>query len=427
MIGGVIVGLLLSSAGGADLRPDADGTVTEQAVWFFDLFGSTVFIGALKMIVAPLIFFSILHGITSLPTSGELWSIGGKTLAYYFTTTSVAVVIGLVLVLTIQPGMRGDRDAIRAKKEQNLAEFGKKKDRIESVRDASAWETVKQNLERTIRNPFRALAEANSLAIIFFALLLGIALVAIGDKGRPVIPVLDGVNAAIMKVTSWIMVGAPFFIFCLVASLIAQEGSRIFALLGWYVITVIAGIALHVLFLLAVCKFVGKRSPIEFLKGIRRPWMIAFSTRSSAATLPVTMDAVDKELKVPRKIGDFVLPLGATINMDGTALYEGVAIIFLLQLFGGLPGAPADLTFVMTLVIFLTAVLASIGAAAVPDAGLITMVLVANAIGLDPEYIPVVFGVDAFLDMFRTSTNVMGDAVGCVVVSRLEGAEAGSG
>jgi Na+/H+-dicarboxylate symporter len=148
---------------------------------------------------------------------------------------------------------------------------------------------------------------------------------------------------------------------------------------------------------------------------------VAFATRSSAATLPVTMDAVETELKVPRKVARFVLPLGATINMDGTALYEGVAVIFLIQLFGGMPGAEITLTGVTTVVIFLTAVLASIGAAAVPDAGLVTMVLVANAVGLGPEYIGMVFAVDAFLDMFRTSTNVMGDSVGAVVVARYAG------
>jgi DAACS family dicarboxylate/amino acid:cation (Na+ or H+) symporter len=227
-----------------------------------------------------------------------------------------------------------------------------------------------------------------------------------------------------MLITRWIMWGAPFFIFCLVASLVAKHGPAVFGTLGWYVVTVLVGIACHVGVLLAICRFVGGLSPWAFLKGIRRAWAVAFTTRSSAATLPVTIDCVENEVGVPRKVADFVLPIGATVNMDGTALYEGVAVIFLIQLFGGMPGVPIELTPVMTGVIFLTAVLASIGAAAVPDAGLVTMVLVAGAVGLDASYIVLVFAVDALVDMFRTSTNVMGDSVGAVVVARLSGEHA---
>lgn len=201
-------------------------------------------------------------------------------------------------------------------------------------------------------------------------------------------------------------------------ALVAREGTAIFETLFWYVITVLIGIACHVLFLLFVVRWLGKRPVMEFLRGIRRAWAVAFATRSSAATLPVTVDCVENELQVPRKVADFVLPIGATVNMDGTALYEGVAVIFLIQLFGGLPGAMIELTPVVTVVIFFTAVLASIGAAAVPDAGLITMVLVASAVGLDARYIGIIFAVDAFLDMFRTSTNVLGDATGAVVIQR---------
>jgi Na+/H+-dicarboxylate symporter len=267
-------------------------------------------------------------------------------------------------------------------------------------------------------NPFQALSTANSLGIIFFAILLGIALILVGEKARPVLPVIGGINAAIMMLTRWIMVLAPFFIFCLVTSLVAKHGTAIFGTLFWFVVTFLIGIACHVAFLLGTVRFAGRLSPATFLRGIRKAWAVAFATRSSAATLPVTMDCVHEELKVPRKVSDFVLPIGATVNMDGTALYEGVAVIFLIQLFGGLEGATISLGAVTTVVIFLTAVLASIGAAAVPDAGLVTLVLVANAVGLDPQYIVLIFPVDAFVDMFRTSTNVMGDSVGAVVVNR---------
>jgi len=323
-------------------------------------------------------------------------------------------------VLAIQPGARGQRAALRAKAERgelSSKEFAGKEKKIEEA-PKTPRAAVRRNLEKVITNPFHALTNSASLGIIFFAILMGIALITIGEAGRPVVPVIEGINAAIMKVTAWIMWGAPFFIFCLVTSLVGQQGSDVFASLGWYVVTVLGGIGCHVIVLLLIVMAVGKMSPLRFLAGISRAWLVAFATRSSAATLPVTMDCVREKLGIPRKITDFVLPLGATVNMDGTALYEGVAIIFLIQLFGGLPGAPEAVTGTMTVVIFLTAVLASIGAAAVPDAGLVTMVLVAGAVGLDEKFIVMIFAVDAFLDMFRTSTNVMGDSVGAIVISR---------
>ncbi|MHC4164019.1 MAG: dicarboxylate/amino acid:cation symporter [Planctomycetota bacterium] len=322
----------------------------------------------------------------------------------------------------MQPGHRGEREAIRQswqeKRAEIGAEYGVKEQKITRAREKTAGETIRDNLKRVIMNPFQALSTANSLGIIFFAILLGIALILVGEKARPVLPVIGGINAAIMMLTRWIMVLAPFFIFCLVTSLVAKHGTAIFGTLFWFVVTFLIGIACHVAFLLGTVRFAGRLSPATFLRGIRKAWAVAFATRSSAATLPVTMDCVHEELKVPRKVSDFVLPIGATVNMDGTALYEGVAVIFLIQLFGGLEGATISLGAVTTVVIFLTAVLASIGAAAVPDAGLVTLVLVANAVGLDPQYIVLIFPVDAFVDMFRTSTNVMGDSVGAVVVNR---------
>ncbi|MHC4448857.1 MAG: dicarboxylate/amino acid:cation symporter [Planctomycetota bacterium] len=413
MILGSILGLWLAGV---------EGGVRDGVIWGCDLIGSTIFIGALKMLVAPLIFFSILAGITSLPTQGELWNIGWRTLAYYFVTTTIAVAIGLAFVLTIKPGERGPREELRSNwpqyEEQIGEDFAGKDAKVEGARDKTAAETIRDNLKRVISNPFHSLTYANSLGIIFFAILLGIALIIIGERGKPVVAVVDGANAAMMMITGWIMRLAPIFIFCLIVSLAARQGADAFRSLFWYVLTVILAIVAHNIVLAVILRAAGGMRVRTFIGGIRRAWAVAFATRSSAATLPVTLDCVENNLKVPRKVADFVLPLGATVNMDGTALYEGVAVIFLIQLFGGLPGVPTDLTAVMTGVIFLTAVLASIGAAAVPDAGLITMVLVANAVGLDVKYIGMLFAVDAFLDMFRTSTNVVGDSIGAIVVNR---------
>ncbi len=413
IIAGVGCGLFLS-------RVDEPGWILKV----LDLFGKTIFIGSLKMIVAPLIFFSILSAITSLATTGALWRMGWKTLVYYMITTSIAVGIGLFFVLMLKPGMADNREDIRNNWQQRkadiLEEHHSKEDKVQVARDHTPLGVIKSNLEMVIMNPFKSLAESQSLGIIFFAILLGVALLVIGGQGEAVLPVIHGINAAIMKLTGWIMALSPLFIFCLVTSLIGSLGASIFSTLMWYIIAVLGGIATHVIVLLCICCFVGKMSPWRYLKGIREAWMVAFSTRSSAATLPVTLECVQNNLGVSPKAAEFVLPLGATMNMDGTALYEGVAVIFLIQLFGGLPGAEITMTPTVTVLIFLTAVLASIGAAAVPDAGLITMVLVANAVGLSVEYIAIIFAVDAFLDMFRTSTNVLGDSIGAVVIDRLE-------
>ena len=411
---GALVGLALT---------DVENGAAQSFVWICDLIGSTIFIGALKMLVAPLIFFSILAGITSLPNEGALWDIGWRTFVYYFATTSIAVAIGLFFVLTIQPGHRGPREELRDKwpehEKQIVTEFAGKEKKVVQAKEQTPGDLIKQNLKQVISNPFLALTTSNSLGIIFFALLLGIALIMLKAQAQPVVDVINGVNAAIMMITGWIMRLAPLFIFCLIVALAARQGADAFKALFWYVLTVIIAIAAHNVVLLTIVRTVGKRKVSEFIAGIRRAWAVAFATRSSAATLPVTMDCLENNLKVPRRVTDFVIPIGATVNMDGTALYEGIAVIFLIQLYGGMPGAEITLSPVLTGVIFLTAVLASIGAAAVPDAGLITMVLVANAVGLDVKYIGMLFAVDAFLDMFRTSTNVTGDSIGAVVVDRL--------
>lgn len=463
----IFLGMAAGVAAGIGLwYAPADAAWANGVIWLCDLIGKTMFIGALKMLVAPLIFASIVAGITSLPSSRELGSLGWRTLAFYATTTSIAVFIGLVMVNIIRPGewdaskqIRESRlEKIRAIESQvraevdtagvmNRAKTSVNEDEIQQrVRAAIAaeegsgltmdsttlarYERVKETerspvdfvldlLESMIQNPIHALATNSSLGIIFFAILMGLACISVGEAAQPVVKFFRGLNAVIIRLTVWIMQLSPVAVFCLMASLISDNGPQVFASLAGYVVTVIAGIAVHVGVLLTICATVGGCSVPRFLSGIREAWLIAFSTRSSAATLPVTISAVEKNLKVPPKVSEFVLPIGATVNMDGTALYEGVAVIFLLQMFADMPDVGITLAFAPMVLIFITAVLASVGAAAVPDAGLITMVLVANAVGLPEYYLVFIFSVDAFLDMFRTSTNVMGDAVGSVVLARI--------
>ena len=432
-----------------------------NVIWILDLIGKDIFIGALKMIIAPLIFASIVTGIYSLPNARELGNIGLKTFIYYFSTTAVAVAIGVAAVLIIQPGKKAASLTIRADREQVLLQYREdftqetglnpldseaamqyrmyiatqEGEDFEGTSFASRWDRIRvtetrtsadmfrdEILRPTLSNPFTSLAKSppNSLGVIFFAMLVGLACVIIGEPAKPVGKFFEAGNAVMMKITMWIMEVAPYGIACIIASLVATLGVDALRALGWYCATVIIGIGSHVCFLLLLVSVLGKMSPLKFLHGIRDAWLIAFTTTSSAATLPVTIVCTTENLKVSKKISRFTLPVGATMNMDGTALYEGVAVIFLIQLFGGLDDTPIVLTGMKTFVIFITAVLASIGAAAIPSAGLITMAIVASAVGLPLHYIFLIYAVDHLLDMFRTSTNVLGDAVGAVIVNRFE-------
>ena len=461
MVGGLFVGIGLWL-----LKPCPDeppSPLYTHALWWLDLFGPTIFMGALKMIIAPLILASIVSGVTSLPNMKELGAIGWKTLAYYVCTTTIAVIIGLVLVLTIQPGKRAASVEVRNRRvaeleqrrqtyrevsgqpaltaegrakpayliwlaEQDGAEQAAGQEAARMAKLAAAGERTPgdifkdQLLKPLLMNPFQALAASpvNSLGIIFFSLLLGLACMVVGKPAANVVSFFQALNRVIMQVTHWLMAVSPFAIGCIMAGLVAQNGPGIFKTLGWYCATVIGGILAHVCVLVVIAATIGGTGPVRLYRGIREAYMIAFTTRSSAATLPVTIANVTENLKVSPKVANFSLPLGATMNMDGTALYEGIAIIFLIQIYGGLDDVSITMTAMITFLIFITAVLASVGAAAVPDAGLVTMVLVAAAVHLPIHYIPLIFAVDAFLDMFRTSTNVLGDSVGAIVVNRLE-------
>ena len=437
------------------------GRLYAHLVWWYDLIGRTLFLSALKMIVAPLILASIVAGIVSLKGLDQLRRIGFKTMAYYVCTTCIAIGLGLAMVHLIQPGKRAAAQEQRAKREAKLAQReraytestnlsaraadraptpeylrwldeieareagtgheGARYSKLTGARERSAGDMFKDDLIRPLlSNPFTSLTNANSLGVISFALLMGVAIVVVGARAEPVAAVFVGFYDVIVLITKWFMAFAPVCVAAIVAHLVATEGPQVFQTLGWYCATVIAGIFVHVGVLLTIAKVLGGVSPLALWRGLREALMIAFTTRSSAATLPVTVRCVTQQLGVSPRVANFGLPVGATMNMDGTALYEGVAVIFLLQIYAGLADVPIELGGAVTIIIFITAALASVGAAAVPDAGLVTMVLVANAVGLPIYYIPLIFAVDAFLDMFRTSTNVLGDSVGCLVVQRLE-------
>lgn len=358
-----------------------------------------LFIRLLKMIIVPLIFASITAGIISLGDTKKLGRIGLKTFLYYLTTTALAVILGLVLVNIIHPGKGVELPT------------GQTNDFTE--RETPSIISIITDI--VPENILDAMAQSQVLSIIFFSILLGIAICSIGEKGKPLVSLFESFNDVMMKITGWIMRLAPIGIFALMAHTIGTLGLSVLKPLAIYMTTVVLGLLIHAVFILPILlRIFGKYSPLQLIKDAFSAITTAFSTASSAATLPITMECLQENTGVSKKITSFVLPLGATINMDGTALYEAVAAMFIAQAYG------YNLGLGQQLVIVLTATLASIGAAAIPSAGLITLIIVLNAVNLPVEGIGMIWAVDRILDMLRTSVNVWGDTCGTVVVAKLE-------
>jgi proton glutamate symport protein len=358
-----------------------------------------LFIRLLKVIIIPLIMASMVAGIVSLGDIKKLGRIGLKTFLYYTATTALAVGTGLILVNLINPGTGVN---IAAEAPADLSE-----------REAPTIISILTDI--LPENLFDAMAKDKVLSIIFFSLVLGIAISSIKEKGKPLAILFEAFNAVMMKITDWIMRLAPVGIFALMAYTIGTMGLSVLRPLLLYMVTVILGLLIHAIIILPILLIIfAKFSPVKLFKDVFSAIATAFSTASSAATLPITMDCLQENTGVSNKITSFVLPLGATINMDGTALYEAVAAMFIAQVYG------IEMGLWQQMVIMLTATLASIGAAAIPGAGLITMVIVLKAVNLPVEGIAMILAVDRLLDMLRTAVNVWGDTCGAVVVANLE-------
>lgn len=374
----------------------------------------TAFIRLITMVVVPLVFASLFVGTASLNDVRKLGRIGSKTIIYYLCTTAIAITIGLVLANLLQPGS----GISKATQEQLLANYSN--EAASKIDVALKKPGIAETLLNIIpRNPIESLANGDMLQIIFFALIFGIAITLIPPaKAAPVISFFDGINEAMIKLVHIIMAFAPYGVFALIASIIGEFGLGILSPLFKYSLVVIVGLLIHVTLIYSLALKLltrAKASVTQFFRGIRPAQLIAFSSSSSSATLPVTMECVEENLGVTKEISSFVLPLGATINMDGTALYQGVAAMFIAQVFG------MDLTIGQQLTIVLMATLASIGAAGVPGVGMITLTMVLKQIGIPLEGIALILGVDRILDMCRTTVNITGDAVCAVVVGHSEG------
>tara|TARA_B100000902_G_C27286277_1_gene904588 strand:+ start:174 stop:1445 length:1272 start_codon:yes stop_codon:yes gene_type:complete len=372
-----------------------------------------IFVNLLKLIAVPLVFASLIKGVASLSDISRLSKIGSRTVLLYLFSTVLSVSVGLSLVNIINPGDSFSEDKKVELREKYSSKADLKINDAKSVKDSGPLQFVVDIVPVNIVSS--ASKNKNMLQIIFFAILFGISIIMIpNDKTVYVRGFFDGINDIVLHIVDLIMKMAPYGVFALLAALVVDFGASIdlFLALGYYSLTVLIGLLFMIfIFYPILLRLFTKVEYFSFFKAISPAQMLAFSTSSSAATLPVTMDRCEKNIGVSKEVSSFVLPLGATINMDGTSLYQAVAAVFIAQAFG------YDLDLASQLTIVLTATLASIGAAAVPGAGMVMLVIVLSSVGIDPEGIALIFAVDRILDMLRTVVNVTGDATVATIVA----------
>lgn len=385
LIAGLVVGIALNMAGmpeiATSIKPIGD-----------------LFIRGIKMLIVPLVFVSLVTGVSSLDDIATMGRLSIKTVALYLITTALAIVIGLILAVTFQPGSgvaMVTNEAVQ-------------------VREAPPIIDILLNLIPT--NPFEAFVEENVLQIIVFAIFFGAAIALVGEKGRPVRDFFESAAEVIYRLTAIIISFAPYGVFALIAWVAGSYGLELLAPLAKVILLVYIGCIIHAIIVYGgLLKGLARLNPVRFFQGVMEPAMVAFTSTSSAGTLPVSIMATEKNLGVNRRISSFVLPLGATINMDGTALYQGVCAVFIAQVYG------IDLGMPQYLIIVLTATLGSLGTAGVPGAGLIMLSLVLTSVGLPLEGVAIIAGIDRILDMARTAVNVVGDCAVASIVAKSEG------
>ena len=359
----------------------------------------TMFVNAIKMLIVPLIFVSLVCGMMSMQDLGKMGRVGLKTVVLYLFTTAIAITIGLGLGIVLQPGAGIDMSAAAS-----------------AVETEAAPSVIQIIVDLIPTNPIAAAVDGNVLQIIVFAILFGIAINLAGEKATPVRVFFESLSEVIYKLTAIIIAFAPYGVFALMVWVAGTYGLDMLLPLGKVIFAVYLGCVIHALLVYGgMIKLLARLNPVRFFQGVFEPAMVAFTSTSSSGTLAVSMTAAEKNLGVSRGISSFVLPLGATINMDGTALYQGVCALFVAQAFG------VDLSGIDYLTIILTATLASIGTAGVPGAGVIMLSLVLASVGLPLEGVAVIAGIDRILDMARTALNVTGDCAVAVVVAKSEG------
>lgn len=395
---GAVFGVALGM-GFAKLGPDA--AVSKQGIYFCSLL-SNLFMDLLKMVLVPLVFTSIAVGVANLRMHGQLHRVWLSTLGFFVVSMALAIMLGVAAANLFEPG-----------KGLNLDLFNNASPNF-AAKQMSFEQFVASFLHGLFVNPFAALAQANILAIVMFALLLGIALVVGGDRYRNILLLLQEGLELMLRLVGWIMRLAPFGIMALLAQLLATQNMALLSSLAEFVAVVIGTTLLHGLVVLPLLLLlIAKVSPLKFFLGAREALITAFATSSSSATLPVTLRCVEQHLHVKPGIAGFVVPLGATVNMDGTALYEAAAALFVANLAG------IELDLAQQLIVCFTTMIAAIGAPGIPSAGMVTMMMVLQSVGLPTEAIAILLPIDRLLDTVRTMVNVEGDMVGSLVVQRL--------
>lgn len=405
----VIVGLLLGAALGLLLNPST-GLVSERvgswlANWL-ELPGQ-IFMRLIQMVMIPLIFASIISGIVS-NTSDNLKTFGLRLFLYFVFTTTVAIIIGLSITLLMKPG-----EYVLSL--GGFPESGEKQ--ILPTEQANLIDNIPMAISNLIpNNPLESILMGEMLGVVIFTIIIGIAITQLKDvTAQPIIRFTEAIQKICMIVVSWAMKLVPYAVFGLMGALLSRIGIGIFLGIGYYMSVVIIGLLILMSFYLLLVLFVGKKNPFKFLKAIKEPQLLAFSTASSAAVMPVSMKTAEENLKIPSNISDFVIPIGATINMDGTALFQCVTTLFMAQAYG------IELSLINLILISATVIAASIGTPAIPGGGVIILATVLQSAGIPADGLIVIIGIDRILGMFRTVVNVTGDLTACLVFNRFYG------
>ena len=405
----VIIGLVLGVGLGTTLNPStgmvSEGFSLSLANWL-DLPGQ-IFMRLVQMIMIPLIFASIISGIVS-NTSGDLKTFGLRLLLYFVSTTIIAITIGLLVTLIMKPG-------------QYIFALGGFPNSGEKLVEANAQTNLTGNLPETIsklipNNPLESILTGEMLGVVIFTIIIGVAITQVKqDTARPVIRFVEAIQKICMIIVSWAMMLVPYAVFGLIAALVSRTSVEIFIGLGYYIIVVILGLLLLMIFYLILVFSFTRMNPFKFLSLVREPQLLAFSTASSAAVMPVSMKTADQKLGVSSKISDFVIPIGATINMDGTALFQCVTTLFMAQAYG------IELSILNLVLITTTVVAASIGTPAIPGGGVIVLASVLQSVGIPIDGLIIIIGMDRILGMFRTAVNVTGDLTASLIFNRYYG------
>lgn len=404
---GIVVGLLLGPSVGWVSRDAA------QVLGRWLALPGNLFLALIQMIVLPLVFSSVIRGLASSEDIDQLKRLGFTVLVYFLVTTTVAIGIGVGLTTLVRPGQYIDTKLVQSVTESPAA--------LET-QAAAKLPTLEELPNKIIgilpQNPLQSMLSMQMLQVVLFSVLIGIALLSMPPKqSKPLLDLLGSLQAVCMTVVRWAMELAPLAVFGLLASLTSQVGLDVLAGMAAYVGTVLAGLAVLLCFYLVLVFFLGGKSPWEFLAKVRDVQLLAFSTSSSAAVMPLSIETAEKKLKVRHSVAQFLIPLGATINMDGTALYQGAATVFLAQVYG------VELGLASLVLVTVTAVSASIGAPATPGVGIVILAMVLESVGIPTAGIALIIGVDRILDMSRTAINVSGDLTACVVMNRWVGAK----